>query len=279
MLISGELKLKKWDKLLLVPIAVCVILTLLSPRFKLLFYIDGANVYHRGAYFYIAAAITYFYLLYGLMVIIKNRKKMVAREYTILLMFGILPIFGGAVQTLFYGVLFMWSGAAFSFVILFIFLQQRMVQLDDLTGAWNRSSFESYMSASISQEGSVKKGIIYADIDDLKQINDKFGHLEGDFAIKAAVEAIRSVIRKSDMVVRMGGDEFVIVLEGGAAQAIGTTVGRMEAALEAFNQTSGKSYRLDCSFGADMFDSKCNSIDQFLHHIDCLMYENKKTKK
>lgn len=57
-----------------------------------------------------------------------------------MLIFAGLPLIGGVLQTLFYGYLFMWSGAAFALVIVYIFLQQRMVHLDDLTGAWDRVS-------------------------------------------------------------------------------------------------------------------------------------------
>ena len=266
------------DKLLL-PALLNAVITLLSPAYELVFYIDSFNVYHRGKLFFVASAITYFYFFYGLMLIIKGKRRMVKQEFALLFLSGVLPILGGIVQSLFYGTLFMWSSAAFSLLILYIYLLQRMVQLDDLTGAWCRSSFQEYMSKIVRQDECTKIGIIYIDIDGLKQINDRYGHLEGDHAIKTLIQLIRSVIRKDDVVVRMGGDEFVIVLDCATDEVLKTTVNRIETSLGDYNRTAEKGYRLECSFGADIFQSDCDGMEQFLHHIDTLMYQNKKMKK
>lgn len=271
--------LRKSDVVLMIPVVINIVLSVLSPFYKFAFYIDDANVYHRGVFFTLTAAITYFYFVYGLILIMKNKRKMVRQEFIIFHIFGIIPMIGGVVQALFYGALLMWSSVAFSLLILYMLLQQRMVQLDDLTGAWNRNSFEGYISKSIKQSGNQKIGLIYVDIDRLKQINDAYGHLEGDFAIKAAINAIRSVIRKNDVIVRMGGDEFVIILNGATEAALNCTISRIEAALEEYNKNTGKAYKLECSFGADVFHTDYDSIDKFLHHIDSLMYCNKKKKK
>lgn len=274
-----KFRLGKREILLLIPLAINIVITLLSPKYKFIFFIDSSNVYQRGQLFFVSAAITYFYFIYGLILLISNRRKIVKHEFVPLLIFTIMPIIGGLFQTLFYGVLLMWSSAAFSLIILYFYLQQRIVQLDDLTGAWNRNSFEYYITKSLKQKSSINIGIIYADIDDLKQINDMYGHIEGDFAIKTAIEIIESSIRKNDIVVRMGGDEFIVVLECWSNEALENTIKRIEASLLLYNENSGKGYKIECSFGADIFNSNHSSIEQFLHHIDTLMYRNKKVKK
>ena len=81
--------------ILLIPVAVNLILTLLSPAYELVFYIDSANVYHRGPYFPLSVAIVYSYFLYTFALIWINRKKVVREELALLLIVGIMPVIGG----------------------------------------------------------------------------------------------------------------------------------------------------------------------------------------
>lgn len=278
LVVSGEAAVKKSNFVLLVPVIAGIVLTLLSPVYNYVFYIDSSNVYHRGPLYNINAATTYFYIVYGFILVVMNRRRIVKQEFVPLCIFSVLPMIGGLVQTLFYGTLLMWSGAAYSLVIVYIFLQQRMVHLDALTGVWNRGSFDYYISQRTNQENNDKLGFIYFDIDDLKNINDSYGHVEGDLAIKAVIEIIKRAIRKSDIVVRMGGDEFLIILDCESNADLEKTIKRINEAFSEHNKNSGKSYKLECSFGADIFNSEYSSIDQFLRHVDNLMYENKRDK-
>jgi diguanylate cyclase (GGDEF)-like protein len=230
----------KGNILLLIPVLVSSVLALLSPVYRLVFYISSDNVYHRGPYFSMAAAITFFYVVYGLILIVKNRSRMVKEEFIPLCIFGIFPIIGGLVQTLYYGPLLMLSGTAFSLVIVYIFLQQRMVHLDPLTGAWNRQSFDYYISQRLRQKDRKAFALIYLDIDWLKRINDQYGHAEGDFAIKTAIAIIKGIIRKSDIVARVGGDEFIIVLDAATKDTLEKTIRRISAAFAEYNAASEK---------------------------------------
>jgi diguanylate cyclase (GGDEF)-like protein len=172
----------------------------------------------------------------------------------------------------------MFSCAAFSLVITYNFLEQRMVHLDSLTGAWNRRSFDYYIANRLKHNSDEKMGIIYFDLDKLKYINDSYGHREGDLAIKTSINIIKSVIQKKDIIVRMGGDEFIIVMDCETKEEIDKAVEIINEAFIQFNVTSDMSYKLECSFGADIFNSEYSSIEQFLNHIDNMMYRNKRLK-
>ncbi len=261
-----------------VPVLVNTIIVLLSPIHHLCFYIDEYNVYHRGKFFVAFSFLTYLYLFISFLLLILNHRKLSRRDLTPLVIFNIIPFIGGILQTLFYGTLFMWSSVDFSLVIIFFFLQQRMIRYDSLTGAWDRNSFEAYIEERTRREIHFKISLIYLDIDKLKYINDRYGHAEGDYAIKKLTEIIKSVLRSNDSIVRMGGDEFIILIDGKSPDLIAKLIARLEAALLVYNQTSGKDYSLSCSFGGAVFDSKAVTLDNFIHHIDALMYEHKKSK-
>lgn len=264
--------------ILLIPAAVNLIVTLLSPTYGLIFYIDNANVYHRGPFYPFVIAILYFYFLYTLILILKQRKKIVREELFPLLVAGTLPMIGGLLQALFYGILLMWSCSGFSLVIVYIFLQQRMVHLDALTGAWTRGTFEYHIMQKVRQKEDDVFGLILLDIDRLKQINDEYGHLEGDYALKTVVRLVKSVLGNTDVIARTGGDEFIIILDGKSRDRLEQTIEKIKDALHQHNETVNKGYMLDCSIGAELYRPSFEDIDQFMHHVDILMYENKRNK-
>lgn len=269
---------KKRYYLLLLPVAINFVLVILSPIYHFVFYIDSSNTYHRGSLYLLAALFSYGYIVYGLIIIFINKKKLPKQDVSLLLVFNGFSISGGIIQTLLYGPLLLWSCAAFSLVIAFIFIQQRMVHTDVLTGAWDRGSFDYFISQKI-QYNDKKFGLIYVDMDHLKDINDNYGHMEGDYAIKMAVSIIRGEIHKNDIIVRLGGDEFLVILDCDTREALNITIDRIETSFQLFNHNSTKRYQLECSLGADIFDPRSNHMDQFIHHIDTLMYQNKNDKK
>ncbi|MBN7771809.1 GGDEF domain-containing protein [Clostridium aminobutyricum] len=265
--------------ILLIPVVFNCIITVLSPFYALVFSIDHSNIYHRGPLFLVSAVIIYLYILIAFAFILKNRKKIVAEEFIPLLVSGILPLIGGLLQTLFYGILLMWSSSAFSLILVYIFLQQRMVHLDKLTGAWSRESFETYIAQRIKLEVDHPFGVIFADMDGLKQINDQYGHLEGDFAIRKSVELIKSVLQKKGIIARAGGDEFFILFDCNSRNQLEELIDQINTCFAQYNALSEKSYTLECSLGAELFSSSYSSIEQFINHIDHLMYANKNEKK
>ena len=278
---NGSPNKNKWTLLLSIPVLVNTVITLMSPFYHLVFYIGSDNVYHRGPLYIVSAVFVYFYLLLGFALIIKNRKKIVRQDYLPFCVLGILPAVGGVFQAVFYGVLLMWSCTAFSLIIVYIFLEERMIHLDYLTGTWNRYSFDFFISQRIKQNSTEKLGIIYVDIDGLKKINDEYGHAEGDVALKTVVGLVRGVIRRSDVIARLGGDEFAVILnfDDGSKDMLDSKIKGIEASMAAYNQQSGKPYSLQCSFGADVFCPDNCSIEQFMHSIDTMMYSSKKQKR
>lgn len=270
---------KKIQAILLLPILINFIATVTSPFTHFIFYIDSSNIYHRGDFFIVYTLITYLYVFMGLVFILMNSKNMISRDFFPLLILGIVPMLGALIQVIFYGILLMWSSVAFSLVVVYVFLQQRMVQLDYLTGVWDRSSFDYYISKRTARDKNYQTGIIYMDIDDLKIINDNFGHSEGDFVLKKSVELIKSSLRKEDIIARMGGDEFVIILEAESKKTLQSVIKKLEEIISSYGKTSKKPYNFSCSFGGSVFDSSKENICEFLKQIDSLMYKNKAAKK
>jgi diguanylate cyclase (GGDEF) domain len=278
LVVKEQEAVKGGNKLFFLPVIVSIVVTVVSPVFHLVFYITDNNVYHRGPLFIPVEMTIYFYVILSCLLIMKNRNKLIKEDFIVLFTANIFPLIGGVIQLFFYGPLLMLSSTAFSLMITYNFLQQRMVQLDSLTGAWNRGSFDYYIEQRLKCNSNDIIGIIYCDLDKLKYINDNYGHMEGDAALKTSISIIKDIIMKNEIIVRMGGDEFIIITDYKTKQELDLVVDKLREAFVEYNYQSNKSYKIECSFGADVFCSDYSSIQQFLNHVDNLMYENKRLK-
>lgn len=278
----NEDKEHKWQSRILIalPIIINTMLVLINPFLKLLFYISEHNVYQRGTAFFIPVAISYFYFLYSFIFIYVNREKVNKVDFLPLLLFGIFPAIAGLIQSLFYGFLLMWSSIAFSMVILYIYLQHQMMQIDRLTGAWTREKLCTYLKNRIERNKVNNFSIVFIDLDDFKKINDTFGHNEGDKALITIVKIIKSILSNGDFIARFGGDEFVLFLNVESKQDVEVIMKKINNAFNDYNNASNNSYKLNYSYGYDLYNFHSHiTADEYINHVDQLMYQAKKNKK
>ncbi|MBN2804445.1 MAG: GGDEF domain-containing protein [Deltaproteobacteria bacterium] len=156
--------------------------------------------------------------------------------------------------------------------------------LDELTGLHNRRGFMHEAKKMIRQH---KKGeqylmLFYADMDDLKIINDTFGHEEGDVAIRQTAVALRQTFREQDLIARIGGDEFIIVLTTSQENLMleKTVLRRLENILLKYNHTSNKKYILSISMGVtSTIDNSDKDLETLMREADGKLFEMKRVKK
>jgi diguanylate cyclase (GGDEF)-like protein/PAS domain S-box-containing protein len=153
---------------------------------------------------------------------------------------------------------------------------------DELTGLYNRRGFFnlSEQQLKLAKRGSKKVYMLYLDLDNFKEINDTFGHSEGDTVLKDIAMILKSSYRESDVIGRLGGDEFVVFPIGSDHETIKIVVDRLYKNIDIFNRKSNKSYKLSVSVGVASYDpiAPC-SLDELITKADHLMYENKKNKQ
>lgn len=155
----------------------------------------------------------------------------------------------------------------------------RISMSDELTGILNRRGFlESAKDRIIKNEGK-RAAIVFADMDNLKQINDIFGHDEGDYAIRRTAEILSGCIRTGDVAARFGGDEFAAFILSIEDDFSIVFRERVRMACEEVNRTSGKPYMIRISTGVFEFTcEKTTSLHNIMTQADKLLYENKKYK-
>ncbi|WP_312942985.1 diguanylate cyclase domain-containing protein [Oscillibacter sp.] len=276
-----ESHIKKLFIPLAIPLFINLVLALLSALFGFLFVIDQNNIYSRGPLFYLMASICYFYLFYSLIYIINKRKSVEYKAYIPLLLFALPPFIGGIIQSLFYGISIVWNCTTISIFIIFINIQNSQLYTDSLTGLYNRRQFDNYMQECFrSCDKGVMLGIIMSDLDSFKKINDLWGHIAGDAALVEAGRILKNSFRKEDIICRYGGDEFVVVVKVDGKVELSNMVERLKTNVKKFNQNSGLPYSINFSVGFDILNCKSSmTIQQFIKHIDNLMYEDKSRNK
>lgn len=154
---------------------------------------------------------------------------------------------------------------------------------DELTGLLNRRGFMALAENQLSVSG--RSGdelfLVFADFDNLKSINDRLGHRAGDRALVETAGLLRNTFRKSDIIGRVGGDEFALLLVAEPDLESETAViNRFESNVEAFNRDSGCDYALSISTGVVRFNIQSGlSLEELMKRADTLMYEEKKRKR
>lgn len=153
---------------------------------------------------------------------------------------------------------------------------------DELTGLFNRRGFMDRTTQLITApENDGRKAIIvYADMDNLKLVNDKFGHKDGDFALKSIANTLKSSFRETDIVGRIGGDEFVAFAFLDSDDFVEKLHKNLEMHSKKVNDTCGKPYYIDISVGiSECVCSPSTSIEDVMSEADTALYINKKYKR
>lgn len=152
---------------------------------------------------------------------------------------------------------------------------------DELTGLYNRRGFIAFSEQHRKIAVRTRQAMLlfFADLDKLKEINDTFGHQEGDRALVEVAEILKSAFRESDVIGRIGGDEFAVLVTNATAAAGGLLSARVQEILDRRNQGQSRGYPLGLSKGVAPYDPDhpC-SLDELMSRADERMYRQKKNK-
>ena len=153
-----------------------------------------------------------------------------------------------------------------------------LASMDDLTLLSNRRGFMalSQHAMNVCRRINRSAALFYFDLDQFKQINDQFGHAEGDRALETFAGLLKETFRDSDVLGRLGGDEFVVFLTGSELEESEVTLARLQVAIDAYNAGADRGYTLRYSVGAVQFDPNRHAdVDDLMDEADRLMYKHK----
>lgn len=164
-----------------------------------------------------------------------------------------------------------------SLLIIFIHIQNKNINIDELTEAYNRRYLERQLE--VQTKSNLKGKQIYMlliDVDEFKKINDNYGHLAGDEALKEIANILKYSCDNRAFVSRYGGDEFVILGQCENASVIEKNILQIEKNVRKVNDQGKFKYSISLSIGVSIFNrSDEGGIDNFLKEADKNMYEKK----
>jgi diguanylate cyclase (GGDEF)-like protein len=152
---------------------------------------------------------------------------------------------------------------------------------DDLTGLYNRRGFLTLATQHLKFARRTKRGfwLIVVDVDGLKQINDTFGHPEGDRALIGTAKILTRTFRESDIVARLGGDEFTVLAVHADDDSAAAITKRLTETLHQYNAQEDRGYALAFSVGVVRFDpTSPASIEELFARADEALYAQKRHK-
>ncbi len=153
---------------------------------------------------------------------------------------------------------------------------------DELTGLYNRRGFftitKEYLNLAVRK--NIRMYLLYVDMDELKVINDTYGHHVGDEALRQLAQVLKSTFRSSDIKGRMGGDEFAIFPIDSTEEGVASATARLARNVAAFNESGPTPFKISISTGVSSFDPEHPStMEDLLMIADKRMYEEKMSKR
>ena len=272
-------RIKRIYPFVAIPAVIIIIGCLINLVTPVFFVVDNNNIYQRTDLYIIPYAVTYLYLAYGVILIYSYRKKVHKYLFLPAIMFMIPILIGSLLQFFFYGYSLVWLGVSLGMIYLYINVQNEASYVDMLSGLFNRQYLSNLllMYSKRKDTASLTAGIML-DIDSFKSINDRFGHSVGDDAISTVGKMLHKAVGEKGVICRYGGDEFIILMDVNSQEEIIDMIDVIKTQEIALNESGKKPYNINFSIGYGTYDSKRESIDDFLKKIDTSMYEEKRRK-
>ncbi len=160
-----------------------------------------------------------------------------------------------------------------------LYRERELARKDSLTGVANTKYFRERSEVEIQRCRRHKRPVTlaYIDCDNFKSINDSMGHKQGDVLLRLVAGAIEKNIRSTDLVGRLGGDEFIIILPESRIESSKEVISRIQSLL--VDTATQNNFQITFSIGVATFESMLDSLDSMIQRADELMYEAKRQGK
>ena len=247
-----------------------------------LFYVDENNVYRRGALFVLTYIPSYVYVfiasIRAIISIYRNDEKTDRHLLVKMALFPIAPGLSGILQFIYPRMPFACVAMSLTTLLLYLSWIDQLISLDPLTGLNNRKQLAlSFEQLQKSNGEADRLYLLLIDANHFKMINDTYGHLQGDKALKMIAEALRKGCRdtaKRAVVARYGGDEFVVLVSSDDEEKVKNLKARINKHLEEILQNSRASFDLTVSVGIATA-GEADTLKAVISKADMAMYEEK----
>ncbi len=272
---------KRWIVLSALPLVILLTLVLLSLKTGWVFHVDAADVYHTGPLYTLSLLLTYGYVLVATVKAFVASRRVVSyalkKKYRALSSFGIPTLIAGVLQELlFLDLPILCVGITLALFYVFFSMQEQKISVDGLTNLNNRNKFMQYLSERmVHKEDETRLYLVMMDLDGFKAINDGFGHVEGDRALRKTAEALKACCRdRHHFIARYGGDEFAAVCELNKGESIEQFCWSIRSEMRKGSEDCP--YRLSISTGYALYSGQTEQ--EFIKMADAALYREKRKR-
>ena len=252
---------------------ISIVLLVINIFYPLVFSVSDGR-YQRGFAYIIFLIFAAFYILDSLYLYVKRIKKNGSLKLFPVHIFLIPVILGVVIQAFFVEIAITWTSIAISVAGIMTALKNEIIFTDCLTGLYNRVDLEFLHKRACNKKDCWVSGIMI-DLNGFKQINDNYGHAEGDLALCIVADLLRKSFSEYGVVTRYAGDEFVIMLNTTDDQLIRKIIKSAKKNFVTENDKNDKPYQLSASMGYAITNLSNETIDDFMNRIDEQMYQDK----
>mgnify|MGYP002536689091 FL=1 len=252
---------------------ISIVLLVINIFYPLVFSVSDGR-YQRGFAYIIFLIFAAFYILDSLYLYVKRVKKNGSLKLFPVHIFLIPVILGVVIQAFFVEIAITWTSIAISVAGIMTALKNEIIFTDCLTGLYNRVYLEFLHKRACNKKDCWVSGIMI-DLNGFKQINDNYGHAEGDLALCIVADLLRKSFSEYGVVTRYAGDEFVIMLNTTDDQLIQKIIKSAKKNFVTENEKNDKPYQLSASMGYAITNLSNETIDDFMNRIDGQMYQDK----
>lgn len=252
---------------------ISIVLLVINIFYPLVFSVSDGR-YQRGFAYIIFLIFAAFYILDSLYLYVKRVRKNGSLKLFPVHIFLIPVILGVVIQAFFIEISITWTSIAISVAGIMTALKNEIIFTDCLTGLYNRMYLEFLHKRACNKKDCWVSGIMI-DLNGFKQINDNYGHAEGDLALCIVADLLRKSFSEYGVVTRYAGDEFVIMLNTTDDQLIQKIIKSAKKNFVTENEKNDKPYQLSASMGYAITNLSNETIDDFMNRIDEQMYQDK----
>ena len=252
---------------------ISIVLLVINIFYPFVFSVSDGR-YQRGFTYIIFLIFAAFYILDSLYLYVKRVKKNGSLKLFPVHIFLIPVILGVVIQAFFVEIAITWTSIAISVAGIMTALKNEIIFTDCLTGLYNREYLEFLHKRACNKKDCWVSGIMI-DLNGFKQINDNYGHAEGDLALCIVADLLLKSFSEYGVVTRYAGDEFVIMLNTTDDQLIQKIIKSAKKNFVTENEKNDKLYQLSASMGYAITNLSNETIDDFMNRIDEQMYQDK----
>ncbi len=268
-----------------IPVWLSAILCVTAYRTGLVYYVDDNGKLVNGKLYVVLIIVPFGYMIASSVKAIGralSKDKYADRStYFMIGIFPVAPIALGLAQAICWRIPFLCYGAVAAVFYIYISLQESLISLDPLTQINNRNQMYKYLAKKMrAEEAGLSLFLLIVDVDKFKNINDAYGHSEGDRALVRLTGAIKDACqgpRSRFFIARYGGDEFVVVAEMAYRAEATWLADQIKSNVRKLSSDGKQNYPLSVSVGIAQYDySRPISMQAFIARADSDLYKQKK---